>query len=262
MKLVFKFAVMAAIFIGLWQLLSRYPFVEKLGIRKFTEKKQVQLGNLMLKAHRSERQEVTDTAIVNPLKELRNRLCLANGIDTAKVHVYLFRDEEINAFAIPGGNIIINSGLVGYCENADMLAGVMAHEIGHVQMDHVSKKLIKEIGLSAVIMLAGGDVNNSIMEKIFHSLTSSKFDREQEKEADALSVRYLQQAQGDPYQMALFFRKLSQQTDAPEFLDWISTHPGLEERAVAIEKTFIQLPGSRVPLLTLVQWNALKKADK
>jgi predicted Zn-dependent protease len=73
-------------------------------------------------------------------------MCEANQLDPNSVQVHLVNNDEINAFAMPGGHILIHSGLVQTLESPEELAGVLGHEVAHVQLNHISKKWPKNWG--------------------------------------------------------------------------------------------------------------------
>ncbi|MEZ5016653.1 MAG: M48 family metallopeptidase [Flavipsychrobacter sp.] len=249
--------VLIALLGGSFYALAQLPWVETLNVNEFTAKKKEQLGNIILDTYRTGKREITGP--VQPIiKEIKDKICLANGIDTASINIHVFADSETNAFAIPGDHIIVNTGLIDFCDDPDMVAGVIAHEIGHIQKDHVSKKLSKEIGISTLVMLAGGTQNMGLIKEILKTLTSKKFDRDYETEADEAALEYLQQAKIDPLALADFFEQIAQKGGSlPEALEWISTHPEPEERAARI-KTELNSTINYSPSLTEEQWKTLK----
>lgn len=209
----------------------------------------------MYKAYAGNKTEITGNNVPQVMNSLKSRLCFANKLDTASIHIHVFEDEEINAFAIPGGHIIVNTALIKNCDNADMLAGVVAHEMGHLENGHITKRIAREMGLAAILMV-GGD-NLGMIKQIIKTLSSSKFDREQETEADITGTKYLQQAGIDPKQLALFFSELSKKKEFPEALKWISTHPMLKERADLILKKHFDAM-NYTPAIDSMAWAMLK----
>lgn len=218
---------------------------------QFVEKQQKQVSELFLKLHRLEKNEMNDPRSLQIICDLKNRLCTANKIDTADIQIHLFKDMEVNAFAIPGGHIVVNSALITYCDNPDMLAGVVAHEIGHIERGHIAKRFAREIGLSMVMMI-GGD-NLGLIKEIIHRLTSGKFDRGQESDADAAAVAYVQNAGIDPKPLARFFTKMSQLNGSMSgALEWVSTHPDSKERAKKIMQG--KYSGAYTPAIDSINW--------
>lgn len=254
-KLTLQFLFFVFLFFGLWYALSHIPWVKTFHIQQFTKEKQQQISQLILKIHRSEKTEITDTALVDAVTLIKNKICMANGMDTAAIHTYIFEDREVNAFAIPGGNIIINSARISLCKDPDMLAGVLAHEIGHIQNNHVTKKLAKEIGISTLATLTGND-NFGLIKRVIKTLTSSKFDRAQEAEADKAGVQYLLKADINPAKLADFFDQMNKgNADAPELFNWISTHPNAKERAQKV-RAMIPKGQTFAPVIEDSVWEA------
>ncbi|MFN4249140.1 MAG: M48 family metallopeptidase [Flavipsychrobacter sp.] len=253
-KILFKGAISVITFVALWYGLSMMPWAKWLKMDEFVQKRQKQVSELFLKLHRLEKNEMNDARSVQIIQDLKNRLCLANNIDTAEIQIHLFKDLEVNAFAIPGGHIIVNSALVTYCDSADMLAGVVAHEIGHIERGHIAKRFAREIGLSMVMMI-GGD-NLGLIKEIIHRLTSGKFDRGQESDADAVAVVYVQKAGIDPLPLAGFFNKMAELNGSmSDAMEWISTHPDSKERAKKILSG--KYTGTYTPAIDSSDWRYL-----
>ncbi|MEO9869839.1 M48 family metalloprotease [Ekhidna sp.] len=137
--------------------------------------------------------------------------------------------ETLNAFATPGGQIYVYTGLIFFLEKEDDLAGVMGHEIAHADQRHSSKQLQRQYGVSVLLsVITGGDPG--LLSQIAASLGTLKFSRDAEAEADDFSVLYL--ADVNDYACngaAAFFAKLLESNAAqqPEFL---STHPSPDNR--------------------------------
>lgn len=259
-QFILRSAILVLALGGSFYAFKQLPWVETLKVNEFTAKKKEQLGNIILDAHRASKREITGP--VHPIvKEIKDKICLANGIDTSSISIHIFADSETNAFAIPGNHIIVNTGLIDFCDNPDMLAGVIAHEIGHIEKDHVSKKLSKEIGISTLVMLAGGTQNMGLIKEILKTLTSKKFDRDYETEADEAALAYLQQANIDPLPLAYFFERIAHKGGSlPDALSWVSTHPEPEERAAKI-KAKLKRDINYTPCLSTLQWSRLKEKN-
>ncbi len=149
---------------------------------------------------------------------------------------YVVNTSAINAFALPGGFIFVNRGLLLVLDKEDELAGVLAHELGHVNARHHARFLEKMYGLSILYNIAAifayqtkyGDILLQF-GKIGAQLLSLKWSRDQEKEADILGVRFAYEAGYDPRGLLdtfKIFEKLGK-VNAPE---WMLTHPLPETR--------------------------------
>lgn len=98
----------------------------------------------------------SDTVLA-PLDSLLSHLCEANDIERDKIKLHVVQSNEVNAFAFPDNHLVVFTSLIAKCENQEELCGVMAHEIAHMQKGHIMKKLVKEVGLSALVGMASGD---------------------------------------------------------------------------------------------------------
>ncbi|MFH0756915.1 MAG: M48 family metallopeptidase [Bacteroidota bacterium] len=136
-------------------------------------------------------------------------------------------NKMVNAFTLPGGNILISTGLIGFCDTPEELASVMAHEMGHVEKRHVVSRLVKELGID---ILTSGDPY--VMGEVTGLLTSTSFDRRQEEEADRFASVLLEQSAIEPRSLATLFRKLEEESDngLMEHFEIISTHPDFRTR--------------------------------
>ena len=149
--------------------------------------------------------------------------------------------DEVNAFALPGGFFYVNKGLILAADNEAELAGVMAHEIGHVAARHAMENEAKmralDIGMLAGILLGGPIIGNVLYNGggFFEGMAFLHFSRGAEEEADRLGVQYMWAAGYDPTAMATMFEKLEAKnkkkpgTIAKMFID----HPMPADRRAA-----------------------------
>jgi predicted Zn-dependent protease len=159
--------------------------------------------------------------------------------------------------------LIIYSGLILNSDNQEELSGVICHEIAHIELDHVMKKLVKEIGLSVLISITTGNSGSEMVKETAKMLSSSAFDRRLEKEADIKAVEYLVNAKINPEPFANFFYKLSNKKDEQkEYLTWFGTHPDSKERAEYIIKSSWDKNIKFEPILTDNNWKKLKDSLK
>jgi predicted Zn-dependent protease len=145
--------------------------------------------------------------------------------------------------------MVVYTGLLEYAKNAEEVAGVMAHEIGHMEKNHVMKKLVKEIGMEMLFTIAAGDAGNDISRETAKVLSSTAFDRKHEREADAFAVETLANANIDPQHLSNFFFRLARKDNLPEELAWISTHPDTKERSAEIIKQKKEYTYTSKPIL-------------
>lgn len=160
--------------------------------------------------------------------------------------------SDVNAFALPGGWLYVNAGLIAAADTESELAGVMAHEIGHVVGRHGARQISARYGLSLLLeIVAGGPNGDSITRQIAGEfaglgagLTLLKYGRDMEREADALAVDETFAAGIDPAGMVGFFKKLMKLHESePEGLDVLfTTHPPTNERIESIAADIAKLP--------------------
>lgn len=156
-------------------------------------------------------------------------------------HFKIIDDKDFNAFAIPGGFIYVNSGLMEAATD-DELACVLAHEIGHVAARHSVKKLQAAMGYQLLMSIAlgvSGQQNIARATDIVFELTSLGYSRQDELLADKLAVRYSKRAGFDPNGMITFFRKLQKEAEKKGGtlpIELFSSHPDIEERIKNAEK--------------------------
>jgi Zn-dependent protease with chaperone function len=165
-------------------------------------------------------------------------------------------DADIkNAFALPGGKIFIMRALLPDLDNAEELAGILSHEIAHVERRHSLNALVKGLGLAYAIHLLNGDFSSAfaINPSTAIGLTQLKYSRIMEKEADALAIERLLKSEIDTKYLADFFSRLSRHSKIN--YSFLSTHPGDKERSgYILQKSKKQ----NRPILTKEEWRDLK----
>lgn len=164
------------------------------------------------------------------LERLAARLAAAQGHDSP-IAVDILDWEELNAFALPGDRIVVLSGLIRKTE-PDELAGVLAHEVGHVVERHVNQNLVRALGASLLIQLAtGGGAGDPA--SIAALLAQLAYSRAAEAEADGAAIQALKAEGLRASGLHSFFARLSQEPGAGLIPAWLSTHPASTERAAA-----------------------------
>ncbi len=152
-----------------------------------------------------------------------------------EVHVHVIDDPKmVNAFATPGGHVFVFSGLLLAAQDEAEVAGVMAHEIGHLAARHPARRLVWAYGAQTVAALAIGE-DPALLQQIAAQLVGGGVlaanSRGAEDEADALAITYLHRAGWDPRGIVRFFRRIREmEGEVPAFLGWLSTHPTPTDR--------------------------------
>ncbi len=182
------------------------------------------------------------------IERLGMRVFEASAQPRRDYRFFLVNTREVNAFAVPGGFIYVTRGLVDLAENEAQLAGVLGHEIAHVEARHGTKQVSKQLLLLGTVAAASAAVSQK-SEKwgsviaasggIGVLLANLKYSRNDEYQADALAARWMAAAGYDPRELIAFFRKMDS-----------SRSPGALGRALALLSTHPPTP-DRVRSLTL-----------
>jgi Zn-dependent protease with chaperone function len=152
-------------------------------------------------------------------------------------------DRSINAFALPGGVIVVHTGLIRATRRPEELAGVLAHEVQHVEQRHSLKALIRETGLRGLWAAASGDLGGTLAGQAAMQLGSLRFSRDAERDADRYGFEALVKQDIDPSGMVDFFGTMAKEA-GPSPPAWLSTHPESESRQQAL-RAMLQSLGKR-----------------
>jgi predicted Zn-dependent protease len=259
-KIIFQFFVLVALFFGLWFLLSNINWMSAFKIEKLTDDTETKIGKAVWDLYKKTEKENKDEKAVKALDSIVDRICSKNNINRETIKVHLITKNDINAFAMPGGHLVVYSGLIKAADNPDELAGVIAHEISHIELDHVMKKLIKEVGLSVLISMTSGNGGGEAIKQVSKILSSSAFDRKLEKEADISAVEYMINAKINPEPLAEFLYKLAEnKADESTYEGWLNTHPDSKKRAEYILEYSKNKIKNTKPALSESSWKLLKE---
>jgi predicted Zn-dependent protease len=165
---------------------------------------------------------------------------------------HVARDKTINAFALPGGIVVVNSGLIAATHRPEELAGVLAHEIQHVEQRHSLRGAIKQLGLRGIWALVAGDVGSSVLGQTALQLTSLQFSRKDETTADVKGFDALVEHNIDPQGMIEFFLTMAQ-SQGSQSLAFLSTHPADRDRE-ALLRAKLQALHRDFPALQMGAW--------
>ena len=187
-------------------------------------------------------------ALYERVEAIRDEI-LASGelrhAETFDWDIYLIDDDVLNAFAIPGGKTFYYTGLIRFLDNEASLAGVMAHEMAHVDRRHSTAMMTKEYGYQTLLAVLLGN-NETVVGELAGSLAlglgNMAYSRDNEYEADAYAVNYLYKTKYDARGVAYFFEKL-ESGEQPRIATYLSTHPSPDDRVEQIHKQHQKLGG-------------------
>jgi beta-barrel assembly-enhancing protease len=262
-KVLLQGLILIGLFITTWILLSKVDWVTTFEVKKLTDKTEEKLGKIFFDIVQKSENEIKDIHVTNTIDSLLNKICKANKIDRALIKLHIVRSEDINAFALPNGHLVVYTGLIIAAENPEELCGVIAHELAHISLNHVMKKLLKEIGLNALISVSTGKGGTDMAKEAVRILSSTAFDRGLEKDADIKAVEYLLIAKINPEPFAHFLYNLSgKEPSVMKYFTWASTHPDSKERANYIIEYHKGKKVAYEPILAPVSWETLQKRLK
>ena len=156
------------------------------------------------------------------------------------------QDNDVNAFAIPGGNVYINTGLIKAAKNEHELAGVVAHEVNHVVARHGTRQMTQQYGYALVLQMVLGDnpgLLTQIATSLFGQAGSMAYSRGMETQADVLAVETMAKAGYDPNGMASFLGTLKgmQQQSPGQLAKFFSSHPDTGDRVQQVQAEIAKL---------------------
>ncbi len=176
------------------------------------------------------------------------------------LNVRVLDHEMVNAFALPGGQIVLFRGLIRTADTPEEVAGVLAHEIGHVVARDPTRLTLRSAGSAGLLGLLLGDVTGAtVTVALSEALLRSGYQREAEANADTYAAALLSAEALPSAPMADFFLKLKEMVgDEPSFLSHLSTHPDLQGRADKTRAADTVGDAPFDPILTDQEWVALR----
>ena len=247
-----------------------------------SQKQEIELGQMYIPlAINSNQGQYPDLEVRKYIEKLGNKIAKVTP-RKLPYKFFIVNSGEVNAFALPGGGVFVNRGLILVLNNESELAGVLGHELGHINARHQVKFLEKQYGISLIlnilaIFVSNKEYGNLIMDlgRIGANLLTLKFSREQESQADELGVRFAYEAGYDPRGLLETFKIFERigKVHAPE---WLLTHPLPKHRYEHVLK-LIQKYDLNKPLIkdskefhriknkilkTKKSYDLLKKAEK
>ena len=219
------------------------------------------LGENIMREIRADPTYSDDAEITDYLNNLGYRLVAASADSRQQFNFFLVIDPQVNAFALPGGFVGINSGLILTAQSESELAGVVSHEVAHVTQRHMARMLAQQkqstvvsIAALAVAVLAARanpDIAQAAVAAAGASSVQSQlnYTRDHEREADRVGFQVLEKAGFDAHAMALFFERMQRatrfyETNAPAYL---RTHPLTYERIADMQNRAQNLQYRQVP---------------
>jgi predicted Zn-dependent protease len=240
--------------IGLFFLLSQLSPPVASGLTVSDEEK---MAKSFLKVIYSYYEIIDDPVIADYVSKIGNRIVAGLEKPLFNYHFYVIKTDPYNAFAIPAGYIFINSGLLMAMDDEDELAGILAHEIAHVNARHISQKIerSKKIGWArmagmvagALMGIAGaGDAAQAVTLGSAGAAQTAElaYSRENEMQADELGLNYLANAgySGEGLLRILKKMRSKQWFDSKQVPTYLMTHPAVDDRIAYLDTQIASMP--------------------
>lgn len=228
-----------ALLLGLW--FGSDQLVE-LAVDRIPVEWEQKLGESAYRDFLAQQNVVKDGPAVDAVKEMTHRMASQVPNSPYTFEVSVVKSDVVNAFALPGGYMVVFTGLMKKAENPEEVAGVLAHELNHVLQRHGLERIVKQLGFVAVVSIALGNPPGlgGMMKQLGIELMTLKFGRAQETEADVTGLQLLHRAKISPEGMITFFERLAEKDEGR--VEWLSTHPMSSARADRLRTQLAELP--------------------
>ena len=221
---------------------------------------QARLGETVFDELMADKNECHGKAGLGALNDLANRLAKAADYPH-EIVVHVMEGGPVNAFTLPGGILVFFSDLIEQAKDSSQVAGVMAHEIGHVVHYHPVKGLVRQYGIDLLVKLVSGGYSDTLstLASGGNVLLALRNGRGFERDADATGVALLEKLEIRADGVASFFEQMlaKEPKDAAAGAGIWSSHPPTAERIKATRR-----PSSGKPAFTDAEWTAVRNVCK
>jgi Zn-dependent protease with chaperone function len=225
----------------------------KPGWNMFSPQQDIEMGQQVSRDAEQQVPMLNDARVDNYLNNLGRTLASHTPGEQYSYQYKCVNDRAINAFALPGGFVYINRGVIEAADNEAQLAGVMAHETSHVALRHGTNQASKAYVAQVPLAILGGALgNNNSMGAILAQLgadfaTNSlllKYSRTAESQADEMGTQILYDSGYDPRAMGQFFEKIQAEDKSGRPVEFFSNHPNPDNRLERVDQEVNLLGGS------------------
>jgi predicted Zn-dependent protease len=219
---------------------------------------EVQLGTQYAQQINAQLPIIQDAEVVRYINALGNKLASQADDRGLTWRFHVVNDRDINAFAVPGGYIYVNRGLIERAQNLSQLAGVLGHEISHVTERHSMEQMRDAeranlgVGVLCTVTSVCSNQAAAAAIQLGGSAAFAKFSRSDEAEADARGIEIVRRAGIHPQGIPDMFRILLQmRSSSPSSVNsWFASHPLEEDRIEATEAQIARIPAAQLRGLT------------
>lgn len=256
--LLYTFGVVA---IAAGTLVWQYDRVTTWAANQVSMKTEKNIGESVLKSLNASQNLLSQGEAVNVISDIGQKITAGSRY---QYQWFVSKDPEVNAYAIPGGIIVVNRGLLKLVDSPNELAAVLAHEVQHVEERHALKNMLNSAAMATVILAVLGDTN-AVVLLMAHQVSTQYFSRQVESDADLKGIQLLQSKNIDAGGMSSFFKKMDAYAkkeqagenegggDNPsQVASWFSSHPDTLIRIQLIENYVTSHPCNTC---TTLNWN-------
>jgi Zn-dependent protease with chaperone function len=237
------------------------------GWNLFSPQQDVEIGAQSAQAAEQQLPLVRDSDVQNYVNNIGQKLARNAGGPAFNYQFRVINASDINAFALPGGYIYINRGIIENAKNEGEVAGVVAHEIAHAALRHGTHQASKAYAAQAGLAILGGVLGGKVGQNTAQILNTVggvglnalflKFSRDLESQADVRGAQILAASGCSPVDMVNFFHTL-ESVDKSRKTSWMSDHPAPPDRIARINKESALLHVSNTPTTNVAQLNSIK----
>ncbi|WP_460272608.1 M48 family metallopeptidase [Celeribacter sp. ULVN23_4] len=197
---------------------------------------------------------------VMALEQMERKLLAVSDLDRAAVELTVLDHDMINAFALPGGRIVVMRGLIDAAETPEEVAAVIAHEMGHVAHRDPTRHALRSVGTFGVLSLVFGDfAGGTVVLLGVNQLVNAQYSQGAESAADAYAHALLPKAGVSPGALAPLFERLKEEYgDSEGLASHLASHPKLGDRVARAEEAAEGFAASDKPFLSPLAWHALQ----
>jgi len=222
------------------------------------DKQEIAWGENMSRQIMQQKKIIQDPQLTIPLQEMGEKIAANSHRGYLQYHFYIIDDEAINAVALPGGFIFVNSGLLEKCDE-DQVAFVLAHEIGHVNARHGLKRIEAAMGMNLLLLgLAIGTKNQGAVDLAnqVYDLLSRGYSREDEFLADSLGLQYSVKS-GFNHRGAVdlfnIFKREEEKGGGQYVPVFLRTHPPAQDRINNVQDKVREMQAPPIPGNTTIE---------
>lgn len=218
----------------------------KPGFNMFSPQQDIELGRDASRETEKELRILNDRQAVSYIESLGRRLASYAPGERYPYQFKIVNDSSINAFALPGGFVYINRGAIEAADTEAQIAGVMAHEIGHVVLRHGTHQMSNAYLAQAPFAVLGGLIGRSSIAGVVAQLGTTTvllhYSREAETQADLMGTQILHDSGYDPRAMVEFFEKIEAESKG-RAIQFFSDHPNPDNRIGNVQREIQRLGG-------------------